>query len=261
MKRLTFGIIAVLASLTLFSCDAFFETNLFKEAGLGQVDVPSSEELSTMSVSEIEEYTDSPDFFDELADDSSKKTAVSDNLESQYTDPEADAETVQSAAELYAEVQLKTTDAFDVVNGIFDAVSQMTDIDFDNMTSDGVTSFVEAALPAEVLADETRFKAAVVALLAADDAYDALGTSIGTDGLASGVDATSFVQAAVVAALVDGVPGATADDQAAALWDALQGTASLSSYTSPDFSTTGASGDLGNIIAASGIDLSQYGVE
>jgi len=256
MKRSTLGIIAAgVASLCLSSCDAFFETNLFKEAGLGQVELPSASELSTMSVSEIEDISDSPEFYDQLADDSSKKAAVSGNLQTQYQ-TSSDPETIQSAAALYAEIQLKTTDGFDVVNGIFDAVSQMASVDFDAMSSSDITTLVEAALPAGILSDETRFKEAIVALLAAGDAYDALGASIGASGLASGVDATTFVQAAVLAELVDGVGGASDTAKADALWTALQGGASPS-YTAPTFDS---GTPVYTIITASGIDLSQYGI-
>jgi len=253
MKRWTLRLALLSASL-LASCDAFFETNPFKDAGLGQLKVPSASSLSSASLSELESYAESSAFFEELKDNADKQDAVVANLEDQYA-TSSDPATVQGAAALCAEVLLKTSGAFDLVNGVFAAADEIAGIDFDAMSSTDITTFVEAALPAEILEDEASFKEAILALLRADEAYDALGTSIGADGL-SGVDPTLSVQGAIVAALVDGVPGASDTAKADALWAALQGTA-LPSYTAPDF---GSSTPLGAIVDAAGIDLGEYGV-
>lgn len=256
MKRWTLRL-AILSASLLASCDAFFETNLFKDAGLGQLKVPSASSLSSASLSELESYAESSAFFEELEDDADKQDAVVANLEDQYA-TSADPGTVQGAASLCAEVLLKTSGAFDLVNGVFDAADEIVGLDFDAMTSDDITTFVEAALPAEILEDEASFKEAIQALLQADEAYDALGTSIlGAGGTASGVDPTLSVQGAIVAALVDGVPGGSDAAKADALWAALQGTA-LPSYTAPDF---GSSTSLGAIVDAADIDLTKYGIE
>src|SRR5512147_2895341 len=116
-------IAAFVSFLTLASCDQLLSVNLFKEAGLGQQETPSASDLRTMPVSEMTDLTESPTFFEDLAGDAGLKQAALDGLQTQIAS--TDPGTKQDAAALAALIELKTTDAFDAVNGIFNAVDDL----------------------------------------------------------------------------------------------------------------------------------------
>lgn len=243
------AVLAVGSFLILASCDAFFATNLFKEAGLGQVKLPSASELASMSTDELLSEADSPEFYVQLEADSAKKGAVLGNLGTQMAS--GDPATAQEAAFLYAQIQLKTTDAFEAVNGIFDAFAT---VDLAAVDETNIDDLLLAALPAGVLEDKTRFDAAIAALLAADTAFDALGTSIGADESYEGdipaTDIGTAAQGALVAAALSGV--AASPDLATALWAAIDAgdSSGLTGFSPP---STGAGTSLGNLLGAAGI--------
>lgn len=244
------AVLAVGSFLVLASCDAFFSTNLFKEAGLGQVKLPSASELASMSTDELLSEADSPEFYVQLEADSDKLAAVLANLNNQVVSS-SDPATVQEAAFLSAQIQLKTTDAFEAVNGIFDAFAT---VDLAAVDETNIDDLLRAALPAGVLEDRSRFDAAIAALLAADAAYTALGTSIGPDGVYEGDipvgDLGTAAQGALVAAALAGV---TANpDLATALWAAIDAgdSSGLSGFASP---STSLGTSLGNLLGAAGI--------
>ncbi len=241
------AVLAVGSFLILASCDAFFSTNLFKEAGLGQVKLPSASELATMSTDELLSEADSPEFYVQLEADSGKLTAVIGNLSGQMGS--SDPATAQEAAFLYAQIQLKTTDAFEAVNGIFDAFAT---VDLAAVDGSNIDDLLRAALPAGVLEDRTRFDAAIAALLVADSAYGSLGTSIGSDGLQGDIpvgDLGTAAQGALVAAVIANLQ--YSGDLEDNLWLAVQN--QPSSITGVDTVTINSDTSLSNLLGAVGI--------
>jgi hypothetical protein len=255
-KALRGGVVVAVACLALSSCDQLYTTNVFEKIGLGQAELPSASKLASMSVSDIQAQAGSPKFFADLEGDAAKKAAVLGNLKSQWGS--ADPATAQDAAALYARIQLETTKAGDAVNGVLKAADSLSSTDLSQITSSTVVDFVTSALPASTIASKTEFTATIAALCAANDAYEALGTSIGPSGQASGdVAVSECVQGAVVAAFVDQVPGSTPALKADALWNAIHNNQPIASYTAP---STAAGSPLGNLIDASGLDLSKLGL-
>ncbi|HTX74043.1 MAG TPA: hypothetical protein VMC79_14535 [Rectinemataceae bacterium] len=239
MKRPPVGlaVLGILTFLLFSSCDQFFSLNLFQKAGLGQQKTPSAADLASMSVSDLENLADSPSFYTDLSDDSAKKNAVLDNLSAAYGDVSNSADEIQSAAALYAQVQLNTTDGQAVVNGV---VSAALSTDLGSLDGTNIIDFLKASLPSDVLADSTgaKFRAAVSSLIDSKPAYDALGASIVANGGTTTLSPAAIGDAAQGAMLsyvlngtsTSGGTGNTIDD----LWNLVNGTGSASvSYSAP----------------------------
>jgi hypothetical protein len=241
--------------LVLSSCDQLLSVNLLQKAGLGQQKTPSAAALQAMPVTQIDELSKAPTFFADLSSDPALKTAALASLGTQMQS--SDPATKQDAAALSALIELKTTPAYDTVNGIFNALGSLDSSNLSTLDSTSVVDFVEKSLPPDAVASKTSFTATITALCVANTAYDALGASLAT-GTKGSIRPEDSVQGAIVAAYVSSVPGATPADKAEALWSAMNGDPSLlPAYTPPP---TGSGSNLGNIITAAGLDLSKYGI-
>ncbi len=241
--------------LVLSSCDQLLSVNLLKTVGLGQQQTPSASELASMPVSAMSDLSSSPSFYSDLAGDASLRAAALASLDSQMLSP--DAATRQDAAALAALIELKTTPAFDAVNGIFNALDSLSTTNLSSLDSTTIVDFVSQSLPASATASQADFAATIGALCAANAAYDSLGASLGASGAAGSILPEQSVQGAIVAAFVSSVPGATPDAKASALWAAMNGGPGLPPYTPP---STSSGTNLGSIISAAGLDLSKYGI-
>lgn len=256
------------------SCDGLF-TNYFKEMGLGQV---KAEDITTTDSSAIEAEAYSSDgslstsYVEVLTANTETKTAVLTTLETTYTAAVTtdNVAAVQEAAALAALIEISTTDAIDIVNNVASSLSSITSLSSSATTSD-VMSIVESIVPASIASDETAFTAAVTSLLAANEAYTVLGTSINTAAISadSSINTGTAVQAAIVAAAVaavdNAVTAAVATDgdvagyttTASLLYALVSGSTTVDalsalSITVPDYGTDT---PLGNLLAAAGITL------
>jgi hypothetical protein len=265
-------ILAVFAmvALLLSSCDAFFTTNLFKAAGLGQVSAAdlagkTSAELTAAAYSGGDPSNPSAAFFDALAGNASAKADVLATLAATYggSGPAAD---VQEAAALAAQIELITTGADGIVNNVVALLASGTSFSAMSSSAD-IVDAAKALIPADLAADKASFTAAITALLDSGTAYTALGTSIGADGVAGNVDLGTAAQSAVMAAFLGGIDPATALDpggspytnSADLLWDLVQGTPGVNTaglgggFTAPVFT---AGTPLGDLVGAAGLDTS-----
>jgi hypothetical protein len=254
LKTLVALCLAVMSLSLLSSCDAFFNTNMFKAAGLGQV---SASSLAAKDSSELYDSAYTSDgklevsFADALAGDAGAKATVLAKLEADFTSP--DAGTRQRSAALCADIELQTSGASAVVNNVLDFLASGKPLPSSGDTS-GVTDLVKSLLPSALLSDKAAFTAAIEGFVAADAAYQVMGASVGSSGAQSGLAAGAIgtaAQSALVAAVVAGVvpsSGTVAD----ALWLAVQGDSSnISGFTEPSTS----SGYLGSLLSAAGISL------
>lgn len=267
-RDLTALVFAITMSLVFVSCDSFFGTNLFKSAGLGQV---SAEQLTGETSAELvgDAYTadgeTSTAFFDALAGDPTVKAAVLGTLEDTYTDGSASPVDVQEAAALAAQIEIITTGGDAIINNLVQNQEALQAVS----SASEAMAVIKDLIPAELMADKTAFSAAINAILAANDIYNAASDSLGASLLASDlqgdINIGTAAQSALVAAFLGNLdasavmdpdtslpygPGATADY----LWDFVNGTTSDTplTYTEPDTSDTT---PLGAILAEAGISL------
>lgn len=253
LKALVF---AVALSLLFVSCDSFFNTNLFKSAGLGQVSAAKLQgETSAELVDDAYDANGDPStaFFDALAGDSSVKAEVLATLEATYTSPSASPAAIQEAASLAAQIEIVTTGGDGLVNNLAAHYEDFLSVS----TIEGAVDLVQSLVPDGLASDPTAFKAAIDALLSANDAFVALGDSIlAPDGFVGdlniGTAAQSALAAAALTAIESDLPG-TYTDTATYLWDLMQGT--TTDYPASFSLDTAASTPLGGILSAAGLTI------
>ncbi|MBL8967774.1 MAG: hypothetical protein JNG85_12275 [Spirochaetaceae bacterium] len=265
MRRSSAVVFVLAVSLAATSCDAFFTTNWFQKAGL--VDQKAAD-LAALPAESLYERAYSQDgiasaaFFTALEGDAAAKAQVLATLEADWTGSASTAAEQRSAI-LYADILLETTQAGAVVDGIVAALASPPTIEVGDTDAEIATKYLQAALPASVLADEVTFTAAINAFIDANDSYLALGSGIVTAGAQPGVDIISSAQSAVVAALVVALDAATSGSNlGASLWPFVSGQTAVSpvdgTLTMPDFDNSPVS-PLGSILEASGITLPNFG--
>lgn len=274
--RNSFVILLVFSAILLSACDPFFETNIFQKFGLGQVKADS---LAAMDSSSLVAQAYSSDgqpaqtFFDTLATSESAKTEVLATLETTYT-TSSDPVEVQNSAALYALVELKTTGADQIVSNLVTLIPSdgtlPSDITVDQVKELIPTSLIDLSSPTA----EADLASLITAFENANNAYIALGTSVGSDAspstVVSDVNFGTAAQSAVVAAIVSNIdPSAIIDPDtgsaygssdsgavAAFLLDILNGKIAAAdvgaAITIPDYSDGTA---LGNLLAAAGLSF------
>ena len=262
-RYLTALVFAVAMSLLFVSCDSFFNTNLFKSAGLGQV---SPEKLKgETSAQLVDDAYDNGQpasaFFVALAGDTTVKGEVLATLAATYNNPSASPVEVQEAASLAAQIEIITTGGDDLVNNVvkgLDDIQNLSDSD-----PQGAVDLVKSLVPPELAGSEDSFSAAIDALISASDTYIVLGASVAANGVQGDVNIGTAAQSAMLAAALAGISmtGLTDPDTgsgytstAAYLWDSLQGktVAGTPAFTAPD---TSDGSPLGALLTASGLEL------
>jgi hypothetical protein len=253
--------LSIVSLSLLSSCDAFFNSNLFKEAGLGQESASSLAAKDSTGLYEAA-YTESgkpsAGFYETLKTNPDTKAAVLGTLQTGMAS--TDPKTAQQSAILYADIGLHTSGASDLVAGCVSAIGNLPSSD---AKPEELKAFVQSLIPVS-LNTEDSFKTAISALMAAQDTYTTLGEELGStsDRVLPTATYGNAAQSALLSAFISGIKGPEPEkatiDTAAVLWDILQGTndGSAISFTSPDM---GAGSALGNICAAGGIDLSKLG--
>lgn len=137
--------LAVVSLSLLSSCDAFFDTNMFKAAGLGQVSASALAAKDSSGLYE-EAYTDngtpSASFYETLKANPETKVTVLATLETGMAS--SDPTTAQQSAILYADIGLQTSGASDLVAGCVGAIGNIPSSD---ATTPELTAFVKSLIP------------------------------------------------------------------------------------------------------------------
>ncbi len=245
--------VLILAPLLLLGgYDAFF-TNVF--AGLAPLEVPSSAELQTLPLSDLERLAEDPQFFEELAGDSAKEDAVLENLDD-YFGPEGDGMVdtpeEQRATALYAEVLLRTSGADRIVSGLAGYLASADG--FDQFESDPGSALAD--LFGESLPTLEEIEAMVAALNSAWNAYAAIGAGLDTAPLDDSLNAGDIAFGAALAAALQGVT--LTGSLAGYIFDAIYMNP-LDEYDPVSFSDVALTGTaMDNLLAAAGFDPEQF---
>lgn len=182
MPRVKSAVLLVLPLVILAGCSALFDFNLYKDLGLDPVAAPrASDYAGAGGLDKLAADLGSAAIIDALAADGAAKAALVTFLQGQITVP-VDTPAEQQASILLADLELKTTSGEEFVNNIV------------TVALGGVTGTIQdllnSTIPAEAKADPATYAAMVNALLAANDAYLALGAGIadtnGTPGIQPG---------------------------------------------------------------------------
>jgi len=256
MKRLGIILLTLAAALTMSGCsalDALLQVNILKSFA-----AVSPDEIKSADSATLLDLSASASFYETLSSDPATKTAALDTLDASIG-AGVDTATDEELAVLAADIELKTTPAFDLVNNVGSLISDLIS-DATMPDESTLKTTLLDLLPASVLGsggsiDEAAFLSMVDGLVAANDYYDALGIAIGTDGYASGTDisAGDVAQSALIAAMVASVPKDTYPTTGEYLYALLTGSASApTSYDFPDM-TSGTA--LGNLLAAANISF------
>ncbi|WP_020611546.1 hypothetical protein [Sediminispirochaeta bajacaliforniensis] len=259
-KRLPFFIVA-LSLILLGSCSG----NLFMDAGLEKG--PDFDADVTITDSNVMSYSE--DLFDgEISESlsSSEAQTAYDNLLDYATDggtADADTPKKQAAAAAAGKVMIESNDdAKELVNSLPDIISELTADDSDPDPEDLIATFV----PSDLKNDKTAFTEAINDLLAAADAFNALGSGLsdtddpGDIGLSDG-DAGGIAQMAIVAIVVstavDTLGSGDSDAGIEDLWTLVQDPTDPSVQFSDDddpFDQLDDAGSLFNILSWAGYD-------
>lgn len=286
MKRTTtiFVLTCLAISLSMFSCDAMFEGNLF--GGMTHKEL-SAGSIQDKSPTELKEIFDSDYNRKQLAEDPDLKKAALDTLKDSYADPgDTGAAEGQLAAILAGDIIIGTDPAASqLAAGALGAIQTMQDLQgigspteddirkaFTDIMNDILPLDIQSALGTEPAPPQS-FSDMIAAFAAADEAYSALNAGLGPDGtyLADVTDDEKVGIAfnALVAGLVgivaplDGngvaIVEPTSAQIAQALWSAISDPESAMSYIEiPDTAfdeLTGESG-IGNILTGLPFDFS-----
>lgn len=263
MKRIGTIVLVVAVALAISGCsalDALLQVNILKSFA-----AVSPDEIKSADSAELLDLSASSSFYETLTGDAATKNAALATIDASIG-LGIDTATDQELAVLAADIELRTTPAFDLVNNVGSLISDL----ISGATLPDETTLKGTLLdllPASVLEsggsiDEAAFLSMVDGLVAANDYYDALGAAIGPDGYASGTDisAGDVAQSAIVAAMVasvdipDEFTPTNVDNPIGEYLYALLtvGTTPIPSpYAFPSTST----GPLGNLLAAANISF------
>ena len=256
MKRIGTIMLVIAAALTISGCsalDALLQVNILRPfAAVSSADIKSADSATLLDLSA------SASFYETLSGDTATKTAALATINASINGSISGA-TDEELAVLAANIELKTTPAFDLINNVGSLISDLiSSAPLPNAST--LKDTLLDLLPASVLGsggsiNEAAFLSMVDGLVAANAYYDALGAAIGTGGYASGTDisAGDVAQSALIAAMVASVPKGTYPTTGEYLYALLTGSASApTSYGFPDM-TSGTS--LGNLLAAANISF------
>ncbi|HUX41492.1 MAG TPA: hypothetical protein VMV83_10035 [Rectinemataceae bacterium] len=268
MKKtaLTAALLVFASALLLSSCDAMFNTNLFKAAGLGQVDITKAS-----TPAEIAAAATSPQFFTDLKSDATTKDNMLTTLVPGYS-----SGTVPTAIDLQAAltsgtatadnlvlasaIMINTTEAGTIVKNI---AQELPSIASTTTTLD-VSAVIKAILPADVLSDPVAFSNAITALSDASSSLTAVANYVGASGTLPSVPGGTSQDTAyygLVALAVSSVTPTTTSGYAStadALYAIVNGNAPASVLNPPDaavFDMNSSTSTASILLSAAGIDL------
>ncbi|MFW5694652.1 MAG: hypothetical protein ACOCYB_05750 [Alkalispirochaeta sp.] len=204
-------------------------------------------------VDAVDDAAGSRRFFDDLSDGDRKE--LTESLKSVYDDEDVDDETRQRAAVLAADVTLRGADSGETINNVADVLT----------SSDGPESFSDPAelmdqiIPDSAKDDPEAIQKILDDMVAAADAYDALGSSLTDedgDGTVDGPDGTNMTEVAQKAAVAMVVRNIVEQDKDGSddLADRIaKGTVGDTSYDDPLDAENSEGGALKNILDAGGL--------
>jgi hypothetical protein len=207
-------------------------------------------------VDDLEDAASTDRFFDDLND--TDRSGLRDSLESVYENEDVDEATRQSAAVLAAEVTLRGTNSGETINNVADVLT----------SSEGVDSFSEPSvlldqiIPDSAKGDPDAIERILNDMVAAADAFDALGTTLtdsdgdGTiDNAPAGANMTELAQQAAVAMVVRNLVNDPNSGGAATLSESIaSGTVEDTQFGDPLSSENTDGSALNNILKAGGLD-------
>jgi hypothetical protein len=267
----------VIAGMSMFSCDAMFQNNLF--GGMTHKELTAGS-LQDQSPSELKDTLDSDFNRQKIAEDPELKQAVLDQLEDSYdgTTGDTDSAEGQTAAILAADIIISTDPAASqLAAGALGALQTVLDLQdseepSEDDTQEIFTQIVRDILPLDIknalgveVAPPASFVGMIAAFSAANEVFGALNEGIGEDGayLADVTDEEKVEIAfnALVAGVVgvvevlddlgDPIADPPLEDLAQALWSAISDPESATTFIGISDSAfdelTGADG-IGNIL-------------
>jgi hypothetical protein len=257
----------VVACLGMFSCDAMFQNNLF--GSMTHKDLTAGA-LQEQTPSELKDTLDSDFNRQQIAEDPELKKAVLDQLQDSYdgTSGNTDSAEGQTAAILAADIIISTDPAASqLAAGALGAIQTVIALKDDatptgEETQQALTDIMNNILPLDIknaigveTAPPASFVEMIAAFSAANEAYKALSSGLGTDGTyladVTKEEKVAIAFNALVAGFLDIVEPVGAVDPAQALWSAISDPESATSYiTIPDTAFDDLTGDagIGNIL-------------
>ncbi len=191
MRRVKIIAIIAIFVFFIFGCSDLFEYNLF--SSIDKPTIPSVDKLKEMSqedaVNTLMDEAESDKFYDELSGNPAKDD-IQDYLEDVMEDSSAEPEVKQRAALLYANIEVKTTGADDVVNNLVNVISGEDDVG-------EVDKLLDTIFPS----DEDDAVSAIAGLLGAYKGYETFGENLG-DTPPDDVNMGEVAQVAVVSYFV-----------------------------------------------------------
>ncbi len=261
MKVKAHLLVLAATALVFSSCANLFEGNLFEnfdgppdssEILSKHVDADGNVKNPDKFVRDLRDASGSNRFYTSLKD--SERAELSSSLQRVYSDADADPAVRQQASLLAAEISIRGTTAADTINNVSKILTSDAGVDSFNNPRD----LLDAVIPDSARNDATAIKKIIDSLVAAGDAYDALGGTLEdadgdgrTDGVA-GTNMTSVAQNAAVAIAVKKLvedPGIGSSENLARL--AADPEADLTSTSLDNF--PGDTESLDNILDAGGL--------
>jgi len=174
MSRVKTLALTMAVLFALAGCAQLFDFNLF-----GAIDNPptptAAEYEGSDGLDKLDEDLDSPAIVDAMSD--AVVAEIANNLWTDYLADGVSGDEDGQAAIVYADLALKTTEGEQLVNNIVDTITTLMGGGTPPDPSD-LETLIAGIIPPEALADEDTFTSMVLALLAANDAYLALGAYV-----------------------------------------------------------------------------------
>ncbi len=217
MKR---WVVLLFITFLFVGCSDIFEYNVF--SAIDKPSIPTLSELKEMgadeAVNKLSEESGSDKFYEELAKDTTKKDEIAEYLKDVMEDSKTTDPVKQKAALLYANIEVKTTGADEVVNNLVNIISTGDVGGFDNVW--------DAIVPDNM--GEDGVVNVLTGLLSAYEGYNTFGSTLVGDSTApDDVNMGEVAQTAVVSYFVyqyavnNGVDP-TSDNAATELYSKLQ---------------------------------------
>ena len=279
MKRTLLAIpsLVLLMSLTLVSCDAMFNENVFAKL---THPTPSAADLAQKTPDQMLQYISSQQNMSVLTANADLKTAAIDSLKQTYTTSTVPVE-LQTAAVAAAEISIQTVPAASQLSAsIIGALLDNTSLSV--ATTSDITTLVTKVLPSDIATslangDTTppaSFTAMIEAYTQANAAYAALAASITSGGtgtydpsinLGSNPAGTSAAKSdiavnAVISTLIGSITPTTSASTADVLWAAMSGGSTdftVTGLSASDLTSSSSTNPAAILVNASGLDLSK----
>lgn len=246
------ALVAFASVLMLSSCDAMFDTNLFKAANLGQFDLAKADLSSASGVQAAAES--SPEaFYTQLADDPAAKTEAIASLQASGTD---------SDLVLAAAIEIKTTDAGAVVDNLSGQIPNLVS----STTQPDMGAIIAAVLPSSIDLTSPTPPAAFSDLIAAFQSVSPTFVSLSSSGTLAAIpggtsqDTAYYGLAALAVSAVGSADTLNYPTATDALWAVVSGQASSSilTFDQTNFNMSSSTSPAYTLLVAAGIDPASF---